>query len=322
MTVRPTVRRSIAIALALILLALVASEPEYYTHESHAGDFVKKVYVDGRNREYLLHIPAGYDAARPVPLVLVFHGSSASASVIERETSFDRIADSLGFVVVYPEGLHRGWNIGECCRYSYVEHVNEIAFVTALLNHLEAGLSIDRSRVFATGYSDGGTLSVLLACSLSDRIAAIASVSGTLFDPLPTCELTRPVPVVVIHGTADSHIPYGGQQGGNATARSQHKTLSASQLVGFWVKRDRCANAPREQRAGRVVRTQYSCPGSAIVLFYSIGAGQHGWPGGGRGWIFSPLPPSDMSATDSIAAFFMRHRLATLPALPYATTPQ
>ena len=305
-----------------MLLALVASEPEYYTHESNAGDFVKKIYVNGRNREYRLHIPDGYDASRAVPLVLVFHGSSASASVIERETSFDRVADSLGFVVVYPEGLHRGWNIGECCRYSFMEGVNETAFVTSLLNHLEAGLSIDRSRVFATGYSDGGTLSVLLACTLSDRITAIASVSGTLFDPLPSCELSRPVPVVVVHGTADSHIPYGGQRGGKATARSQHLTLSATQLVSFWVERNGCAEAPRVQRAGRVIRTEYACPDSAAVLFYSIDGGQHGWPGGGRGWIFSPLPPSDMSATDSIAAFFMKHRLAVVPALPYRASGQ
>ena len=322
MAVRPIVRRSIAIALTLLLLALVASEPDYYTHESHTGDYTKKIYVDGRPREYRLHIPVGYAASQPLPLVFVFHGSSASASVIERETSFDRLADSVGFVVVYPEGLHRGWNIGECCRYSFMQRVNEKRFIAALLDYLEAGLSIDRSRVFATGYSDGGTLSVLLACSLSDRIAAIASVSGTLFDPLPACQLTRPVPVMVIHGTADSHIPYAGQSGAKAATRGQHHTLSATQLVQFWVEHDGCSDRPRELHVGRVVRIEYSCRDSASVLFYSITGGEHGWPGGGRGWIFSPMPPSDMSATDSIAAFFMRQKLPKAPPLPYATTPQ
>ena len=321
MSVRPIVRRSIAVALMLVLLALIASEPDYYTHESRTGDYTKKIYVDGRDREYRLHIPVGYDASQPLPLVFVFHGSSASASVIERETSFDRIADSVGFMVVYPEGLHRGWNIGECCRYSYMQGVNETTFVAALLDYLAEGLSIDRSRVFATGYSDGGTLSVLLACSLSDRLAAIASVSGTLFDPLPACDLARPVPVLLIHGTADSHIPYAGQSGAKATARGQHHTLSAVQLVHFWVEHDGCTDPPRQQRIGRVVRIEYSCRDAASVLFFSINGGQHGWPGGGRGWIFSPVPPSDLSASDSIAAFFMRQRLPTAPP-PYATTPQ
>ena len=205
MAVRSGVRKSITIALSIALLTLVASEPEFYTHESHAGDYVKRMHVGGHLREFRLHIPTGYDGIRAVPLVFVFHGSSASATVIERETGFDDIADSLGFIVVYPEGLHRGWNIGECCRYSYMENVNEIAFVQGMLNHLEAGLAIDRTRVYSTGYSDGGTLSVLLACTLSNRITAIASVSGTLFTPLPSCTLTRPVPVLIVHGMADSH---------------------------------------------------------------------------------------------------------------------
>ena len=317
---RSGVRKFITFGLAAVLLALVASEPEYYTHESEAGDYVKKIDIDGRPREYLLHIPAGYDASHPIPLVFVFHGSSASASVIEAETSFDRIADSLGFIVVYPEGLHRGWNIGECCRYSYMEHVSEIDFTASLLNHLQAGLSVDRARVYATGYSDGGTLSLLLACSLSARIAAVAAVSGTLFDPLPVCNLTRPVPVMIIHGVADTHIPFNGQRGAKANVRATHETLSAPQLTQFWVQRDKCSESPAVKRTGRVVRTEYACPDSANVVFYAIDKGEHGWPGGGRGWIFSPVPPSDMSATDSITTFFLRHRLASVPELPYSSS--
>ncbi len=309
MTARSGVRKWISIALSIVLLALVASEPEYYTHESRAGDYVKRMNVDSRPREYRLHIPTGYDGSRPVPLLFVFHGSSASAAVIERETGFDDIADSLGFIVVYPEGLHRGWNIGECCRYAYMERVREIAFVQRMIDHLEAGLDIDPSRVFATGYSDGGTLSMLLACRLSGRIAAVASVSGTLFNPLPPCLVTRPVPVVIVHGTADSHIPYLGQRGATADVRAQHATLSAPQLTQFWVDRDDCDATPATMQSGRVIRKAYSCPQGAQVLFYAIEGGEHGWPGGGRGWIFSPVPPSDMNATDSITAFFLRQRI-------------
>ncbi|MDQ2889569.1 MAG: alpha/beta hydrolase-fold protein [Gemmatimonadota bacterium] len=305
---RPPVRIFVAFAAALLLLALAASEPPYFRHESQPGDYVKKMYIGGRFRDFLLHIPAGYDARRSVPLIFVFHGSSASASVIERETSFDMIADSLGFVVVYPEGLHRGWNIGECCRYSFMEHVSEVAFVKALIGRLEAGLNLDRSRIFATGYSDGGTLSMLLACSTPQLITAVASVSGTLLDPLPECNVSKPVPALIIHGTADSHIPFKGQAGVRSTAPGQHRTLSAPELTRFWVRRDRCNESPSVSRSGRVVRTEYSCPDSAEVLFYVIEGGEHGWPGGGRGWIFSPRPPADMDATDSIVRFFMRRR--------------
>lgn len=312
---RSGVRTGITVALAAILLTLVASEPEYYTHETAAGDYVKKIDVAGSPREFRLHIPGGYDGKRRLPLLLAFHGSSASASVIERETSFDDLADSLGFIVVYPEGLHRGWNIGECCRYSFMHHVSEIAFVSSLLDRLERGMKVDTTRVFATGYSDGGTLSMLLACVLSARITAIAAVSSTLFDPLPACAIARPVPTLIIHGTADSHIPYGGQRGGKASLRVQHQTLSAPQVTQFWVDRDGCNAAPSVRQSGRVVRREYTCPQSTTVLFYTIDRGQHGWPGGGRGWIFSPRPPGDMNATDSIVKFFMRQHIR--PAEPH-----
>jgi polyhydroxybutyrate depolymerase len=306
---RSPIRAGITTLFGILLLCLVASEPGYYAHETVAGDYVKRIDVAGRRREFLLHLPSGYDRSRRVPLVLAFHGSSASASVIERETSLDDAADSLGFIVAYPEGLHRGWNIGECCRYSFKEHVSDIAFVSSLITHLERGLGVDSTRVYATGYSDGGTLSMLLACSLPNQIAAVGTVSGTLFDPLPTCDIPRPIPVVVIHGTGDTHILYAGQRGASANVRAQHETLSAPQVTQFWARHDGCAMPPRTMKSGRVLRVEYDCPDSASVVFYTIEGGEHGWPGGGRGWIFSPRPPSDMSATDSIVKFFLRQRL-------------
>lgn len=310
---RSYIRVGLVVVLAAALAALVASDPGYYSHETVAGDYVKRIDVAGRRREFRLHLPSGFGRTRHLPLVLVFHGSSASASVIERETNFDALADSVGFIVAYPEGLHRGWNIGECCRYSFKENVSDIAFAGALIAHLELGLGIDSTRIYAAGYSDGGTLSMLLACSMSDRIAAIGTVSGTLFDPLPPCNLSRPVPVIVIHGTGDTHIPYAGQRGLQAMFRGTHANLSAPEVARFWTDRDSCEAPPQTTRSGRVVRMVYDCADSTVVTFFTIEGGEHGWPGGGRGWIFSPRPPSDMSATDSIVTFLMRYHLPSRP---------
>lgn len=308
MIFRSAVRTALAIVLSLILISLVASESGWYTDGSMPGDYTERVDVGGRSREYRLHLPTGYDHTKRLPLVLVFHGRSADAAVIERETSFDAIADSLAFVVVYPEGLHRGWNIGECCRYPFKNHVNETAFISALLDRIETGYSIDATRVFVTGYSDGATLGFLLACDLSKRINAIAAVSGTLFNPAPACPLPGPVSVLVIHGTRDTQDPYAGQRGGVAYVRGKHETLSAPQVVQFWMERDKCGVTPTTARSGHVIRVEYGCRDSTNVLFYTIEGGTHGWPGGGRGWIFSAVPPSDMNATDSIARFFLRQR--------------
>lgn len=289
---------------------MTAAEPEFYTHETVPGDYVKKVDVDGRTRDFRVHIPAAYDGTRPLPLILVFHGSSADAGVIERETSFDHLGDSLGAFIVYPQGLHRGWNIGECCRYSFVHRVDEAAFVSAILDRLERGFRVDSTRVYATGYSDGGTLAYILGCQLSDRIAAVAGVSATLFDPRPRCVTPKPVPAMVIHGTGDSHIPYAGQPGARADVRMKHLNLSAPDVAAFWIAHDTCAASPERVRVRRVTRERYECADGAEVLFYTITGGEHGWPGGGRGWIFSPRPPTDMNASDTIASFFLRHRLA------------
>ncbi len=274
------------------------------------GNYVRHVSVNGDVRTYRMHVPATYDASKRLPIIFAFHGTSASAAVLERETSFDQLADSLGFFVVYPEGLHRGWNVGDCCRFSFVKQKDEKAFTMKILDELTRGLRLDTTRVYVTGYSDGGTLSSLLACGAPSRITAVASVSGTLLDPLPACELSRPVPVMIIHGTGDHNIPYEGKQGGPGYARGNHHEYSAPEVAQFWINRDSCGTSPVLSRLKNVEKASYACAdGRAEVIFYTIYNGQHGWPGGGRGWIFSPKPPGDMAASDTIVAFFLRHRI-------------
>lgn len=292
-----------------------AGGTDSYAIPSVPGGYVRYVDVNGDARKFRIHVPRGYDGSAALPIIFAFHGTSASASVLQRETSFDRLADSLGFFVVYPEGFHRGWNIGDCCRFSFVNHKDETAFTMAMLDVLSRGLRVDTTRVYATGYSDGGTLSMLLACAVPSRITAVASVSGTLLDPLPKCELSRPVPVMIIHGTGDHNIPYEGKQGGPGYVRGNHHEHSAPEVAQFWMNKDACSASPLLARDGKVERAEYECAGGhAEVVFYTIYKGQHGWPGGGRGWIFSPKPPTDMAASDSIAAFFLKYRIGALTA--------
>lgn len=296
-------------ALALPVLAR-SGGTDFYAVPAAPGNYVRGVLVGGDARKFRIHVPKSYDGAAALPIIFAFHGSSASAAVLERETSLNDLSDSLAFFVVYPEGLHRGWNIGDCCRYSFVKHKNETAFTMAMLDVLSRGLRVDRTMVYATGYSDGGTLSMLLACGVPSRITAVASVSGTFLDPLPACALSRPVPIMIIHGTGDHNIPYEGRKGGPGYLRGLHHEYSAPEVAKFWIEHDSCSSSPVLVKHGNVERARYECPGGAEVLFYTIYNGQHGWPGGGRGWVFSPKPPSDMAASDSIVSFFLRHRIA------------
>jgi polyhydroxybutyrate depolymerase len=150
---------------------------------------------------------------------------------------------------------------------------------------------------------------MLLACRLPATITAAASVSGTLLDPLPACNLSRPVSMMVIHGTGDRNIPYEGRSGGPGFIRGPHHEHSAPEVAQFWIQQDSCDTRPELMQHLAVIKATYTCAaGRAEVVFYTIHNGQHGWPGGGRGWIFSPRPPTDMAASDTIAAFFLRHR--------------
>jgi polyhydroxybutyrate depolymerase len=287
-----------------------ADHSDLYSIPTTPGDYVQHIRVNGDTRTYRLHVPKSYNGSRALPVLFAFHGSSASASVIERETSFDQIGDSLGFIAVYPEGFHRGWNVGSCCNYSYVKRKDEAAFVSSILTELAQGLKVDSSAIYLTGYSDGGTLSMLLSCTMSPRITAAASVSGTLLDPVPSCVLPRPVSMMIIHGTGDHNIPYGGRAGGAGSVNGAHHEHSAPDVAEFWIQRNSCDTHPLLKQDTTVVKATYACPGGAEVVFFTIHNGSHGWPGGGRGWIFSPRPPTDMVASDTIAKFFLRHRIS------------
>jgi poly(3-hydroxybutyrate) depolymerase len=115
---------------------------------------------------------------------------------------------------------------------------------------------------------------------------------------------------MLINGTGDHNIPYEGKQGGPGYVRGAHHEYSAPQVAEFWAQHDSCVVPPTIIRVRNVEKASYECAGGRTeILFYTIFNGQHGWPGGGRGWIFSPKPPSDMAASDTIAAFFLRHRI-------------
>ena len=193
-----------------------------------AGDFVQRIDSGGLARRYILHIPPSYSdtgGADATPLVLLFHGSGGNAREIARYTGLPAKADRAGFIAVMPQGLRTtlipepDWNFTTLGPHHGPGEPDDVAFIDDLLDALELQLCIDSARVFSTGFSAGAHLSVRLACDLSDRIAAIAPVSGVYFPPFspdlpePGCS-TQPVPVIAFHGTADKGVPFEGKDQG------------------------------------------------------------------------------------------------------------
>lgn len=262
-----------------------------------------EIISSGDYRTYLLHLPTGYLPKHHYPLVLNFHGHSNTDTHQEQMTGFSTLADRLGFIMAYPQGiigpdLHTGWASGGPNK----PRINDVLFVSDLLNALQETYCIDPARIYATGFSNGGGMTSVLACRLSDRIAAFASVSGSYFVPEGGCHPDRAIPFLEFHGTDDGTVPYDGN-------RSTH-LIGAAQWAQSWATRDGCTAEQIDVLADGVTKYAWSdCLGGAEVIHYRIARGQHVWPGS---LFLNPhLAPGDLSvdATTLIWSFFAAHPL-------------
>ena len=270
----------------------------------------------GRTRHYRLHVPPGYDPARPTPGVLSFHGFGSDEPEQEALTRLSEEADARGFLAVYPRGLTPtalgreptppgdlgGWNAGVCCGAARDAGVDDVGFVDALLADLDARVCLDTKRVYATGFSNGGFLSYRLACERSGQFAAIAPVAGV--EGSTPCAPTRPVPVMHFHGSADGTIQ---EQGGTHPFLSGPHS-SVSDTVARWAERNGCTGEPRTtfQKGDSRCDTWESCAQGATVTRCGVQGGGHTWPGG------MPIPElghttTDLDATAEMWRFFAAH---------------
>lgn len=240
---------------------------------AHGRPLDRTISVDGVERHYLLDVPDSVRPGTPAPLLLDFHGLGHSAAGVWRVSGFKDIAARDGFITAYPDGLPvqllgrrgAGWQI-----YS-ISGNRDVDFVRALLDHIERTYCVDRARIFATGFSNGGFLSHLLACVLPDRIAAIAAVSGGRVT-VP-CEPGRGVPVLIIHGREDTIVPAD----------------KAREARDFWLRHDAC-----REHVSNGCEYHRECRDGAEVR-YCEGDFGHRWP---------------PNATQQIWDFFRAHPLA------------
>ena len=257
---------------------------------------------EGERRTFVRYVPASYDGTRPVPLVFEFHGYGSSALVQVFYGDFLSLANRHGFVIVAPngQGSDRHFNLtGEAGLQ------DDVAMVGALLEHIEATMCVDQTRVFATGMSDGGAVASVLACRDPDRFAAFGAVAVVVYES--GCADTS-VPIMAFAGTADPVVPFNG----GVVNCCGHPTLpGAPSAVAGWAQHDGCAATPVvDQLSTQVQRRTYAgCTGGGAVVFYVIQGGGHTWPGG------LPVPSlglttRQINASSTIWSFFAAHPLA------------
>lgn len=275
----PTRRRAVlgsVVTLLLFPLTIAAFDAAVY-HVRYRD--TNTTISAGVRRGYVLHVPPSYDGATPTALVISLHGAGGWGAA-QRETSqWDRVADAEGFIVAYPSAVSgsgpRIWHEGD-------DGGKDIAFIAELIDTLEADYAIDPDRVYVNGLSNGGGMSFALSCTLYDRIAAVGLVAAAELEPWSWCRDQRPMPVITVHGTADSLVPYLG----GTTWIYRGVFPNVPKWVARWAERNGCSPVPVDSAiAADVMRRRYAgCVHGADVELYTIEGGGHTWPGG------TPLP--------------------------------
>jgi polyhydroxybutyrate depolymerase len=234
------------------------------------GTSIHTIKLARHDRNYRLHKPAGVlGSAR---LVIMLHGGFGSAEQAERSYGWDQLADSEKFVVAYPDGLNRAWNVdgGGCCGRPAHENVDDVAFISATIADIAKNVGIDVSRVYATGMSNGAMMSYTLACDTT-LFAAIGPVSGT---QAVACRTPHPISVMAVHGTADPLVPYGG---GPGRGFSRINGPPTPELNAFWRNVDHC-QPPTAATDDLVTTSTAGCADNRGVVLVTVADGGHRWP--------------------------------------------
>ena len=296
-------------ASVLLFATMLAAEP------LAPGDHSRTLQDGGRTRSYTVHVPPKYEPERPTPVVLAFHGAMTNASIMALSSGLSTKADEAGFVVVYPNGTGKEdillvWNSGGFHGPNAEKLPDDVKFVKAILDELPKLVNVDPKRVYATGISNGGMMCYRLAAELSQRIAAIAPVSGTI--AVEKCQPRRPVSVMHFHGTNDKLVPFNGPSERTAKFLA---FKSVEETIGTWVRINGCPRKPKttdlphKADDGTTVKREIYGPGKdgTEVILFVIKGGGHTWPG--RQW---PIPwlgktTHSISANDLMWEFFKRH---------------
>jgi polyhydroxybutyrate depolymerase len=249
-------------------------------------DFRAQVETGDTVRSAVVHVPPAYNATRPFPLVLAFHGFGGSGEELQRATGLDAIADSLSFIVAYPDGV-RGWNVEP--------HLDK-QFTHDLIAYLRGRLGIQPRRIYATGFSAGASFTMRLACEEADQFAAVGIVGATLYENFAVqCQPSMRITTALVAGTDDALVPIDGAFG----------RLSADSTIALFAGWNGCdltgrtvTFEPDAVADGRRVRRESytGCQDGTETVLWVVEGGDHSWYRG------------DVNIGRSLAELFLRHR--------------
>jgi len=279
------------------------------------GDHERLLQIGDLHRSYVVHVPPHYDPKSPIPVVLALHGAATNGRMMANYSGLAKKADEAGFAVVYangtgPGGIMLTWNSGGARRAGEASTADDVGYIRKVLDDLQMCLTVDAKRVYATGLSNGAMMCYRLASEMSDRIAAIAPIAGTI--AVDNYHPKRPVPVMHFHGTADKVVPMQGPQNDAARLfgfRSVPETMRILVACNACAQDPQTTELPDKAHDGtQVTRKIYAAKeGGAEVVLYVIDGGGHTWPGRQPPVRFLGKSTAQISANDLIWEFFRKH---------------
>ncbi len=233
------------------------------------------------SRPYKYKVPSRYDASKPTPLLIMLHGLSASGDINELILHLAPLAESKNFLYAFPDGTKnplgiRFWNATDFCCNFFGSTVDDVAYISAVIDDMASRYNVDKKRVFLVGHSNGGYMSHRMACDRSSKIAGIVSLAGAQWNDATRCTPTDKVSVLQVHGNRDGLVAYGGGP----------LYPGARETVGIWANRNGCTG--RLDYAGKRLDLegvlpgaetkieQYGgCPATGAVELWTIEGGSH-----------------------------------------------
>jgi len=314
-------RHTILIFTFLLTLLSCSKENTAPTEDSDKPSEQKTINltIDGNARSFIVYLPTGYNNAGEMPLIFVIHGGSGTPEGMINIANFKTIADRDKVVLVYPAGIQKNWNDGRPTTPNQLG-INDVSFFNQMCDYMINNYSVDGTKIYATGISNGGFMSSRLGCELSNRIAAIAVDAATIESTTiaPNCNPGRPVPAIYIHGTTDPLVPFtGGQMTAGGTAGGT--VLSHFQAIDKWVSINGCNSTPTTitdlpdiANDGTTIKQRVYSGGTngSEVVSYVITNGGHTWPQGYQ-YLNEAIigkTSQDMNACEVIWAFFKRFK--------------
>ncbi|MCU1357000.1 MAG: poly(3-hydroxybutyrate) depolymerase [Acidimicrobiales bacterium] len=283
----------------------------------------------GMDRWYFVNVPSSNTADTPQPLILDLHGYLEGADLHAGVSGLSALGQFEGFVTVTPQGQ------GDLVHWDTRLTSPDITFVNAVLDHVEQTTCIDKNREYATGFSNGAFLTSTLACTDSERFAAVAPVAG--IRDVPGCKPKRPVPVIAFHGTADEFVVYKGgigsgakklpavdsKQSGETMGEADPKSATdilpgdindtVPEILATWSKRNGCTGKETVSKVSSDVDLLHeTCPAGDEAELYRVTGGGHAWPGSVVGATLDSVTghtTTSVDATKLMWAFFEAHPL-------------